>query len=110
MTNKALLLEATSLEEAQGFEAMLTFLQSLPNADGILKETPLLEEVRQKQQREDELLERNEQLTEGIYECPNKACKSQRIAKTQKQMRSADEGMDVFLRCSVCPTRWRERG
>ena len=108
LQNKARFMDVRALIRKEGFDATLTLLQKLPSADELINETPLLDSVRQNQQREDELLTRNEEVTEGEYTCGNPNCKSRRIGRRIKQTRSADEAPTVFLRCTACANRWKE--
>ena len=41
----------------------------------------------------------------GMYKCSR--CKSTRTTNFQKQTRSADEPMTVFVKCKDCGKRWR---
>ena len=41
----------------------------------------------------------------GMYTCGR--CKSTRTTNFQKQTRSADEPMTVFVKCKDCGKRWR---
>ena len=42
---------------------------------------------------------------QGVLQCA--ACKSFRIDLTQRQSRSADEGMDTYCRCADCHKTWK---
>ena len=106
LQNKARLMDVRALIRKEGFAFTLAFLSRLPNAEAIVADSPLLETVRQQQQLEDEMVERKEDVTEGEYTCGK--CKSRRVGRRLKQTRSADEPMTVFLRCTVCPNRWKE--
>lgn len=110
LVEKEYLLEVWALAQERGFDAALELLQQLGSASQITAKNPLLDPIRQQLQLEDELLERNEEVTEGEYTCINPSCRSKKIGRRLKQTRSADEGMDVFLHCPVCSKRWRERG
>ena len=44
-------------------------------------------------------------VEEGAYQCFS--CKSKKIAIEQRQMRSADEPMTLFLHCVECGNNWR---
>lgn len=44
-------------------------------------------------------------VLEGIYECVK--CHNKKIFMTQKQTRSADEPMNIFLFCITCRNRWK---
>ncbi|EEQ28105.1 DNA-directed RNA polymerase III subunit RPC10 [Microsporum canis CBS 113480] len=41
-------------------------------------------------------------------QCPAEGCEGDRAFFYQLQIRSADEPMTTFYKCSVCGTRWRE--
>ncbi|KAJ5083720.1 DNA-directed RNA polymerase III subunit RPC10 [Penicillium angulare] len=41
-------------------------------------------------------------------QCPNEGCNGERAYFYQLQIRSADEPMTTFLRCTTCATQWRE--
>jgi DNA-directed RNA polymerase subunit M/transcription elongation factor TFIIS len=51
---------------------------------------------------------KDEIKTSGLFSCV--ACKSFDVDVEQKQCRSADEGMDVFISCNRCGKRSRIRG
>ncbi|KAL1965374.1 hypothetical protein VTN77DRAFT_5811 [Rasamsonia byssochlamydoides] len=41
-------------------------------------------------------------------QCPAEGCNGERAYFFQLQIRSADEPMTTFLKCTTCGTRWRE--
>ena len=41
----------------------------------------------------------------GMFTCVR--CKSQKTSSSQKQTRSADEPMTVFVKCDNCGKRWK---
>ncbi|KAH8692753.1 DNA-directed RNA polymerase III subunit RPC10 [Talaromyces proteolyticus] len=41
-------------------------------------------------------------------QCPNEGCTSDRAYFRQLQIRSADEPMTTFLKCTVCEAEWRD--
>ncbi|KAL1974011.1 hypothetical protein VTN31DRAFT_5571 [Thermomyces dupontii] len=41
-------------------------------------------------------------------QCPSETCNGDRAYFFQLQIRSADEPMTTFLKCTTCGTRWRE--
>lgn len=43
-----------------------------------------------------------------IVRCKDETCDGTRAFFYQVQIRSADEPMTVFYKCTVCGTRWRE--
>ena len=43
----------------------------------------------------------------SVLKCKNKTCRSINLTWEQKQTRSADEGMSIFVMCTVCKTRWK---
>lgn len=44
----------------------------------------------------------------GVFKCFK--CGSESVFAFSKQVRSADEGMSVFCKCSKCKHRWSHRG
>ena len=46
-----------------------------------------------------------DEIEEGLYKCGK--CKSRKTTNYQKQTRSADEPMTVFVTCANCSNRWR---
>ena len=51
---------------------------------------------------------KDEVKTSGLFSCLS--CKSFDVDIEQKQCRSADEGMDIFISCNLCGKRSRIRG
>ena len=51
------------------------------------------------------IISRKDRAAEGILECK---CGSRKIISTQVQSRSWDEGMSMFVKCSICGKRWKE--
>lgn len=51
---------------------------------------------------------KGEECKKGMFRCA--ACKSYDISTEQKQVRSADEGMDIFNSCNNCGKHWTIRG
>jgi len=49
-----------------------------------------------------------EQGAQGTDMFPCGKCKSRNCSYTQRQTRSADEPMTIFLRCLECNHRWRQ--
>lgn len=111
MKNKHLLLDALAITDKLGFDDGLKFLQSLSDPNEIVTKSPLLEKIHDDLDLETELLlGAVEQMSNSQFKCPNASCGSRRIAYYQKQKRSADEGMDLSLRCTACGERWNKRG
>ncbi|CAI7652319.1 unnamed protein product [Penicillium bialowiezense] len=46
--------------------------------------------------------------TSRAAQCPAEACHGERAYFFQLQIRSADEPMTTFLKCTSCGARWRE--
>ena len=68
----------------------------------------IFEELRLEQEREDQIIQnmRNKKLAvDSIYTCGK--CKNNKVEYYQKQTRSADEPMSVFVSCLICNNRWR---
>jgi len=68
------------------------------------------EEHCRRRNKESELVRKfDKQQTSGDAECmyPCIRCKSKYVDYTERQTRSADEPMTVFLRCLNCEKRWR---
>ena len=68
------------------------------------------EEHCRRRNKESELVRKfDKQQTSGDAECmyPCIRCKSKYVDYTERQTRSADEPMTVFLRCLNCEKRWK---
>jgi DNA-directed RNA polymerase subunit M/transcription elongation factor TFIIS len=111
LKTKGALLDVRAIHAKLGFDKLMEYLKTVSSADEIARTSPLLEQAQIQLRIEDELAERrNENISEGKYECPKAGCKSKKIGFRQMQTRSGDEGSTTFLRCTVCNERWKERG
>ena len=50
--------------------------------------------------------EATEERGDGMFQCGR--CKSKKTEHTQKQTRSADEPMTIFIYCNGCGNRWKQ--
>ena len=109
--NKRILMEIKAIERKFGFEVAYEFCKNIENVGEVIKQTPLLESVREQLQIDDEMVEKGgETISENSYTCIKAGCNNKKIGFFMKQTRSGDEGATTFLRCTVCGKRWSERG
>ena len=84
--------------------AILHLLSSDKRAMG----TPLEQARNEQRSLYDKTLQPNalEEDFKGLFECPK--CHSDKTTHTEKQTRSADEPMTVFIQCLACGARSRQ--
>ena len=73
---------------------------------GNLFSTPLIDNVREENEKEIKLLKESEVGTKGVATCSR--CHLDNLIITSAQTRSGDEGETIFYRCLDCDNRWRE--
>lgn len=69
---------------------------------------PAFEEVKFKQQEQDEFIVKPFEVAEGVLKCPK--CSECRTFSYSKQTRSADEPMTTFATCMKCKHKWTYSG
>lgn len=70
-------------------------------------ESPLLDKERERYIFMEEFYkDKPIEVSEGIYQC--KRCGDRKTVSTEKQTRSADEPMTVFITCLSCGNKWKE--
>lgn len=65
---------------------------------------PVFDEYKQKEQEFEKYILSPHDVVEGVLVC-NK-CKSKKITAYSRQVRSGDEPMSVFAKCSMCQHQW----
>lgn len=68
----------------------------------------LFDETRKKQEEQDGFIENPFDVAEGIFKCSK--CGGTRTYSYSKQVRSCDEGMNVFVTCVKCKNKWMHSG
>lgn len=92
-------------------EAHLCYLSDRERIENTIVETIMDEQAKKIVRMEELLSEKLSSKQNGggdastLIRC--RKCKGTDIAYTQKQTRSADEAMTVFLECLTCKERWR---
>jgi len=89
------------------FEDVVMYLRGSQNPKDLVMNSPLLENERGRVHLEVDNIQSVIEAEEGVYQCENPECRSQRTISFQKQVRSADEPMTTFVRCLGCGKRWR---
>ena len=74
----------------------------------LLYNHPAFNEVKFKQQEQDEFIMNPFQVEEGVLKCPK--CGQCRTFSYSKQTRSADEPMTTFATCMNCKHKWTYSG
>lgn len=69
---------------------------------------PMFNDVKFKQQEQDEFIVTPFQVEEGVLKCPK--CSKCRTFSYSKQTRSADEPMTTFATCMLCKYKWTYSG
>ena len=75
-------------------------------SDGDIFETPLINDIRDENRKETELMKGAEIGTKGITKC--RRCHLDNITFYSKQKAKADEGETLFLTCLDCGLKWHE--
>jgi DNA-directed RNA polymerase subunit M/transcription elongation factor TFIIS len=102
INEKDIAYELIALAKDKTEEETLAYVKDFPEifkADFVL-ESPLLEKSRSRLELEDQLQTEKKTVKKGLIACPK--CGSKETIATFKQKRSADEGMDVDIECTVC--------
>jgi len=73
---------------------------------GDIFETPLINDIKDENQKEIDLMKGAEVGTKGITKC--KRCHLDNITFYSKQKAKADEGESVFITCLDCGLNWQE--
>jgi len=66
------------------------------------------DETRKKQEEQDGFIENPFEVAEGIFTCGK--CGGTKTYSYAKQVRSCDEGMNVFVTCVRCKNKWMHSG
>ena len=66
---------------------------------------PIHETLRERQNKENKKLRYNF-VGEGIYICGK--CNSNKTSYLEKQTRSADEPMTIYIKCHKCGAKWKQ--
>jgi DNA-directed RNA polymerase subunit M/transcription elongation factor TFIIS len=90
-------------ENAKFFRNMLGEDKKITFQDLFL--CPAHRTIRQRLESENQKLQYNFVGT-GIFEC--RKCKSKKTSHVEKQVRSADEPMNVFVKCHKCGHSWKQ--
>ena len=67
--------------------------------------SPSMNSSRQKAKVDNEIFRNKVEVVEGVFKCGK--CGSRETVSTEKQMRSADEPMTIFVRCTQCGNKWK---
>jgi hypothetical protein len=100
--------EIIGMLRTQRFEDVIRFLSD-PNCTGpdyVLWEQRSMDDGRTKVARELVIQRAEEVGVKGVGKCRN--CTSTELVYAQKQLRSGDEPMTIFVRCVLCHKQWRE--
>lgn len=101
-----ILVEVVGMLRSQPFEDVVDFLKSTSSPEDILWKQVALESSEVKLQREIGLHDEKEVGIKGVGRC--RFCGSNELVFQQKQTRSGDEAMTVFVRCVACHKNWRQ--
>jgi len=101
-----IIIEIVGMLKNQTFEEILDFLTDAPGPEFILWDQTALDEGRTKVAREIAIQQTEDVGVKGVGKC--KYCPSTELVFAQKQTRSGDEAMTVFVRCVMCQKQWRQ--
>jgi hypothetical protein len=88
------------------FNEVVDFLTGALNPEYVLWNQKSLDEGRTKINREITIQQAEEVGVKGVGRC--KHCPSTELVFAQKQLRSGDEPMTIFVRCVMCNKQWRQ--
>ena len=101
-----ILQEIISMLLKESFDDVIKFLSLAPDPDYILWEQKALTEAQADLVREIAIQQAEEVGIKGVGKC--KYCSSNELVFAQKQTRSGDEPMTIFIRCVNCGKQWRQ--
>lgn len=103
------LYELVHMIKSLGKSNALTHLRSRPFKDvsDLIFSSDEFKEEKSKQEIEKSLYKNSMKAISGVFTCPK--CGGSRTTQAEKQTRSADEPMTVFVRClaAKCGNKWR---
>lgn len=67
-------------------------------------EDPYFDDCREAEKNEIQYIEQPVKVEDGIHEC--RSCGSKKTYSIQKQVRSGDEAMTLFIQCTKCQKKW----
>ncbi len=100
-----LILEIAALLRRYTFPAVVDYLRNSKTGRQAIIDSPLLENEHNDIQSEIDNIQKEIEITPGTEKCPG--CGSLNVLSTQKQIRSADEGMSTLYHCLACSRGWR---
>ncbi len=88
------------------FDIILQYVhKSDANLDTIGMNSELFDDVKHRINEQDNFLTNPVEVEEGVFQC---VCGCKKTFSYQKQTRSSDESITVFVTCSKCGRRWKE--
>lgn len=100
------IIEIIGMLRNQTFEEVIDFLTDAPGPRFVLWDQKSLDEGRSKVEREISIQQTEEVGTSGVGKC--RYCPSTELVFAQRQTRSGDEAMTVYVRCVMCTKQWRQ--
>lgn len=104
--NFNVILEITNLLTQNDVQDIYDILPEFEDEKDFIWNMPGLEDCVEAAQREIKILTTTEKGAIGAGEC--KFCPGKELVFTKRQIRRADEGMTIFVRCVTCGRRWRQ--
>ena len=101
------LYEIAGLVMVRGYDSTMDFLRGLERQfdQSDLFSHPIFQGAREREGYEISILLSGELTVSGVGRCK---CGNINLAFSEKQTRSADEPMTIFVRCPACGNRWTQ--
>lgn len=103
---KDVLIEIIGMLLLQPYPEVIEFLSEATDPDYILWDQESMNEGRVNVAREIAIQQAEEVGVKGVGKC--RYCTSNELVFAQKQIRSGDEPMTIFVRCIACRKQWRQ--
>ena len=90
-----------------GWDATYAFLLTVPAGDSrsLIFGLPVMRKAQEKERIDLEIYRAKIEGTVGVFTCPR--CHGKSTVSSERQTRSADEPLTIFIRCTTCGFNWK---